>query len=317
MMDRAERIILNDLERRAQSVRGGAGAALRSTPMGIMAGNLMNTVQLAKVKSNVGGALYRMYPIDKDGTAIGGTTSVLSSNSTDSYFYAYEADGVTTVANGTRVMAFQIGGEGKYAFFRPVGNTRFDGVCRIDEFAPGVVDPNQWDAMVENTVGGNGGITPDAGTMEYLLMHLATPLPNAPGRPVFILFSYTRVFWDLNVNMWGDLRYNYFIDWITQDFDFANDGSVVPPRNTWATRPTIVAGAGFRAEINVIDCLEAIYEPRAAVFTQNLLTPALPMIYGVQIRPVNWVETGGAIFDDTRTDFGVGAGGAGSYILGN
>ena len=78
MPDRGETLRLRDLDRRLGSVRGGAGAGLRSTPMGLWGKNLMNSVQFAKVRSKVEAAIYRLTAINVDGAAVGGTTDVPS-----------------------------------------------------------------------------------------------------------------------------------------------------------------------------------------------------------------------------------------------
>ncbi len=191
-----------------------------------------------------------------------------------------------------------------------------DGVCRIDENAPAVPDPGEDTALVANTVGGGGQIYPDAGFMEYILLHLAKPEAFAgAGADMFVSLQMQRIDWTLAADGWGVLSYDFFLDWITQDFDWNNDGSVAPPRNTWATQPTVIAGTQFTLGVDVTDCVAAEFSPPDAtpVLTFHIEVPAAMTVYGIRIRPVSWTEATGTVFASTQAWFT--ANGVGTYLL--
>ena len=295
------------LNERLNTVTGGDGIGVQNTPTGIVVSKLTDDPILAMVHAQIGAtAEYEMKEIIEDGNVVQYRYQAGSQYFVDdrAHFNAWEADGRTNVANGERVLCFPVA-NGRFAFFRPVKPYLIDGSCMVDLAVPAGVAAGGTTCTVQNTVGGPGAIQPDAGTMQYVLLHFDRPALLGGAEDTIVHIAQPRIIWTMAAQAWGDLHYHFWIDWITQDFDWNNDGSVAPPRNTWATKPTFVVGTQQTIGLEITNSLAVQFSP----FTSNtpmlfFLQPGAPVTaYGLQIRPLEWSETTATIFATTWAQF--------------
>lgn len=290
MSKRHDQQTLRDYRTRYDYPGSGVGMTVQRQPI-MSVGRLSLGIRVVRTISHEGSGRYRVQEITYDGTEMG-----------HEVFDAYEIDGLTTVGDGTRVVAYPTADGRTYVFFRRGAVRTFDGICRIDAANPAVPDPNTWAAMVDNTVGGGifGVILPDANTMECLLLHLAAPI-NIPNAKIELYIHLQhRIEWNLNGWAAGNFRYDYDIELITQDFDYGNTGAVAPPRNTWNTRPTTAAAINRRidestalanGQTHLGEWYNEFITDHGSVRHADPLTPAAPaIVYGVQITPVDWYQ---------------------------
>ena len=171
--------------------------------------------RLAKVISHDGAGVYTLREIEHDGTELGGSD-----------FSATEVNADISVAVDTLVVA--IPSRGHWGFLRRVGDPRvfFDGCCNIHEGAGDATSGENWSFTNLDT----------DGTEQQLLLHLTGgPYTDLTALPY--IFLYTRILCTFGGASSG-INTAYRFHPIIQDFDWADDGSVAPRRNTWNTAPT-------------------------------------------------------------------------------
>ncbi len=208
---------------RIEAMQSGGGSSVLPGVRGPSLSNTLDYPIQARVVGNETGALYLMEEIDYEGNDVGSER-----------FYAWEQNGETSVADGTRVTCVPTGDGSKYVFFRPNHLVRFDGSCKIDNTPAnrGMAYPGNTVVVNQRTVGGPG--LPDANTEEWLLVKLVEPVTIANGMilhmPLNILIAW------IGCNVGNNDSYNFGWEYyiITADFNTA--------ATTWNNQPASVAG---------------------------------------------------------------------------
>lgn len=274
-----------------ENVTGGPGIGVERSEDGLIISKLTDDTILAEIHATVAGAKYEMKEIDELGNVLqykywSGSQSYVGDRP---HFYAWEANAVAGVANGTKVLCFPLR-NGRYAFFRPSGIVKFTCSCKIDNTPAnrGMAYPGNTIIVNQRTVAvsGGGAGPPDVNTEELLLVKFVRPVQIANGMFLHLCMDH-NVIWEGPAGVRENCSWDWNYFWITADFNCN--------ATNWNNQPASVA-SGSMGRVDAGGFFgpfapKAIYHNDRWTLYDSIQSPndglyaAWPLAYGVMIDP--------------------------------